>query len=292
VQYLGATPEVYLLPLGFAAGERAFELRQANPQAVVAQLKIKDKKQETDGVLFDALYDANFCRSLLAAVARGRRFKGQGTELVAQPSKVFRKASGQSDGRLEPSILKREQSNTSVIYGDRMILKLFRRVTEGLNPDLEIGRFLTETAGFAHTPPLLGAFELRRGRGEPATLGILQGLVANEGDAWSYTLDSLGHYFEEILARKPDLQQAAVPRSSPVRHTAEEIPALARELIGSYMPSAYLWDNARASCTWLSGRSPRIPPSRRSRSPRCTAVRCTRVCGAWRTKCLRCWQAA
>jgi maltose alpha-D-glucosyltransferase / alpha-amylase len=240
VHYLGATPEVYLLPLAFAAGERAFELRQANPQAMVAQLKVRDKNQETEGALFDALYDANFTRALLGAVARGRRFKGQGTELAAQPSKDFRKASVQPDGRLEPSILKREQSNTSVVYGDRMILKFFRRVTEGLNPDLEIGRFLTEKAGFTHTPALLGAFELRKGRGEPATLGILQGLVANEGDAWNYTLDSLGDYFEEILARRPDLQQAAVPRASPAKHTEVEIPALARELIGSYMPSAYL----------------------------------------------------
>ena len=63
-------------------------------------------------------------------------------------------------------MLKREQSNTSVVYGDRMILKIFRRVTEGLNPDLEIGRFLTEKAGFAHTPPLAGYLEMRKGRGK------------------------------------------------------------------------------------------------------------------------------
>jgi maltose alpha-D-glucosyltransferase/alpha-amylase len=239
VQYLGATPEIYLLPLAFVTGERAFELRQSNPQAVVAQIKVKDNHQEVDGVLCDALYDGNFCRSLLAAVARGRRFKVRGTELSAQPSKVFRQAGGGMDGSLEPSILKREQSNTSVIYGDRMILKLFRRVTEGLNPDLEIGRFLTEKARFAHTPPLLGAIEMRKGGGEPATLGILQKLVANEGDAWSYTLDSLGDYFEEIVTRKPDLQQASVPRSSPAKLADQEIPALARELIGSYLPSAH-----------------------------------------------------
>jgi maltose alpha-D-glucosyltransferase/alpha-amylase len=240
IQFLGAAPEVYVLPLTFTTGERAFELRQANPQSIVTQLKVKNKDQEIDGVLHDALYDANFAKSLLGAVGRARRFKGRGTELSARPSKEFRQISGGAEANLEPVILKREQSNTSVIYGDRLILKLFRRVTEGLNPDLEIGRFLTEKDRFAYTPALAGSFELRKGRGEPATLGILQALVANEGDAWRYTLDSLGRYFEEIVARKSDIQRAAVPRASPVKFVDEEIPDLPRELISSYLPSAHL----------------------------------------------------
>jgi maltose alpha-D-glucosyltransferase / alpha-amylase len=240
IQFLGATPEVYVLPLAFATGERVFELRQASPQCIVAQLKVKTHDHEIDGVLHDALYDANFAKALLNAIGRGRRYKGQGAELLAQPSKVFRKISGGAEANLEPAILKREQSNTSVVYGDRIILKLFRRVTEGLNPDQEIGRFLTEKDRFAHSPPLAGSFELRRGRGEPATLGILQGLIANEGDAWRYTLDSLGRYADEIMARKPDLEKAAVPMASPVQFIDEEIPELARELISSYLPSAHL----------------------------------------------------
>jgi maltose alpha-D-glucosyltransferase/alpha-amylase len=240
VQFLGAAPEVYVLPLAFAEGDRAFEVRQGNPQAIVAQLKVKNKNQETSGLLYDAVYDAKFCKSLLAAVARGRRYKIHGAELWAHPSKVFRKIGGASDGTLEPSILKREQSNTSIIYGDRLILKLYRRVTEGWNPDLEIGRFLSEKAGFAHTPPLAGSIEMRKGRGEPATLGILQGLVSNEGDAWRYTLDSLGHFFDEVLTRKPNSHLAAMPAKSPVNLAAEEIPVIARELIGSYLPSAHL----------------------------------------------------
>jgi maltose alpha-D-glucosyltransferase / alpha-amylase len=240
VQFLGATPAVYLLPLAFASGNRAFEIRQASPQAVVAQLHIKNKQEESDGVLYDALSDGNFCKALLAAIARGRRYKGSGVELAAHPSKVFRQVYGGAEANIEPSLLKREQSNSSVLYGDRMILKFFRRVGEGLNPDLEIGRFLTEMAGFEHTPPLAGAFELRKRRGEAVTLGILQGLVANEGDAWRYTLDSLGHYFDEILARKPEALSVAVPGVSPTTFIEEEIPELARELIGAYFPSAHL----------------------------------------------------
>ncbi|MGZ8529768.1 MAG: maltose alpha-D-glucosyltransferase [Candidatus Binatia bacterium] len=242
VQFLGATPESYLLPLAFATGERAFELRQANPQAVVAQLTVTEKNHVSEGLLYDALYDANFCKALLYAVERGRRFKGANMELAALPAKVFRKVRGGADAHLEPAMLKREQSNTSVVYGDRMILKIFRRVIEGVNPDLEIGGFLTEKAGFSHTPPLAGYLEMRKGRGkgEPATVGIIQGWVANEGDAWRYTLDSLGHFVDGILTRPQDAAAAALPAQPLIELAEQELPELARELIGSYLQSAHL----------------------------------------------------
>ncbi len=240
VQYLGAGPETYLLPLAFTAGDRAFALRQANPQSVVAQLKVKEKNHATEGVLYDALYDPQFCKALLTAIARGRSTKAHGIELLAQSSKAFRKVRGATNAILEPAILKREQSNTSIVFGDRMILKLFRRITEGLNPDLEIGRFLTEKAEFSHTPPLAGSYEIRRGRNEPATIGVLQGLVPNEGDAWRYTLDSLGRYFEEIVTRNPDVEQARVSSQALTEHAELEIPRLAHELMDPYLSSARL----------------------------------------------------
>ena len=144
VEYIGGTPETYLLPLAFASGDRAFELRQSAPQALIAQLKIKDEAGESEGILYDAVHEPDFLKSLLTAVARGRRYKDAGAELLAQPSKAFRKLVGTTESPLEPLLIKRDQSNTSVAYGDRLMLKLFRRVTEGLNPDVEIGRFLTE----------------------------------------------------------------------------------------------------------------------------------------------------
>ncbi len=240
VQFLGAPPVTYLLPLALAVGNRAFELRQANPEAVVAQLRVKEKNRDTEGLLYDSLYDAKFCKALLAAVAHGRRFKGANATLSAEPSKFFRKLRGAADANLEPSVLQREQSNTSVVYGDRLILKFFRRVTEGLNPDLEIGRFLTEQAAFPQTPPLAGSLELRKGRGESFTVGILQGFVGNQGDAWGYTLDSLGRYFSDILARQPRREDAALPAQPLLELVGEEIPALAQDLIGAYLPLAHL----------------------------------------------------
>lgn len=112
-------------------------------------------------------------------------------------------------------------------------------MTEGINPDVEIGRFLTEKTSFAHVPKLAGYLELRKERAAgPATLGIMQAVVPNEGDAWRYTLDRLGHYFEDILTRQLDVRQAILPAESLFEQTTKETPALAQELIGAYLPSA------------------------------------------------------
>jgi maltose alpha-D-glucosyltransferase/alpha-amylase len=239
VQYLGGSLETYFLPLGFATGDHAFQIRQAHPQAVIAQLKVKAEKQQTEGILYDCLYDPKFSRALLDSFSRGRRFKGAAGEVHVLPSATFRSVRGSNEA-LEPSILKRNQSNTSILYGDRLILKMFRRVTEGLNPDLEIGRFLTEKTSFAYSPPLAGFLELRKARSEPATLGILQGWVANECDAWRYTLDSLDHYFEKILTAPKDIQSPSFPEEKLFQLIDQEIPPLAREFIGAYLSSASL----------------------------------------------------
>ena len=149
-QYTGGTPETYLLPLAFAAGDRAFELRQTNAQSVIAQLKITGKDLETEGVLYDALYEPGFCKGLLASIARGRRFKGDNAEIRTRPRCFTRwRATWRLPGAFHAE---RRASNTSIVYGDRLILKFFRRVGEGLNPDVEVGQFITDKTSFANVP--------------------------------------------------------------------------------------------------------------------------------------------
>src|SRR5208282_3315056 len=96
------------------------------------------------GVLYSAVFDPLFCDALLVAIARRRRFRGRSGELVGSHTRAFRAAWGQSHPDLGPAVLKAEQSNTSIAYGNRFILKIYRRVEPGLNPEVEIGTFLTE----------------------------------------------------------------------------------------------------------------------------------------------------
>jgi maltose alpha-D-glucosyltransferase/alpha-amylase len=104
---------------------------------------------------------------------------------------------------------------------------MFRRTDEGVNPDLEIGRFLTETAKFGNVPPVVGAIEYRRKGEASMTLGILQQFVPNVGDAWNYTLDSLSHYFECALAQ-PEAQIPGLPQPPVLDLLNNEFPVIAR----------------------------------------------------------------
>jgi len=98
--------------------------------------------------------------------------------------------------RAEPRALRGEQSNTSVVFGEGAILKVFRRVEAGVNPDLEVSRHLTEVAGFEHTPRLLGSVEYVKPRGESLSLCMVQEYVENEGDAWTYVVDQALQFLE------------------------------------------------------------------------------------------------
>ena len=127
-----------------------------------------------------------------------------------------------------------------------MILKLFRRVETGINPDLEIGYFLTERAGFPHIPPVAGSIEYRMKRGETAAIGLLRRFVPNEGDAWRHTLDALSQYFDRAVTRPADelkdfLYPAFLrPRPFVEKLAQTKIPPIAGELIGPYLENIKL----------------------------------------------------
>ncbi|HYL04982.1 MAG TPA: maltose alpha-D-glucosyltransferase, partial [Thermoanaerobaculia bacterium] len=224
VSYEQGEAERYALPVAFApdvaagaegaggeragapaAAEAAGAAAHREPRRIVA--RIESGTAAGTGVLYDAFEEAAFGRALLAGIAAGRRFSGPVHEVAAWTDPGFDALAG-TDPRagsheLEPRPLGVEQSNTSIRFGDRLVLKLFRKLEPGINPDLEIGRFLTRSTTFRHMPPVAGGLDLRdardggRGRG-PVTLGVLQGFVVNEGDAWSYTRDPLGRYFARV----------------------------------------------------------------------------------------------
>ena len=256
VAYTEEDDEIYTLPLTYATGQQAERVLHNYSHAACARLRVKDGDQT--GVLYDASVDKDFCGALLETIIRRRRPRGTEGELLARPTRAFRDIQGPSDAPLEPSTLKAEQSNTSVLYGDRFILKLFRRLHAGVNPDLEIGRFLTER-GFPNIPPVAGSIEYQRDREDPMTLAILQALVPNQGDAWEYTLDVLGHFFEQTLA-----QPTAVPNagliSEPLLELAEtDPPEEVFEKIGPYAEAARLLGQRTAELHVMLASAPDNP---------------------------------
>src|SRR4029453_2688006 len=241
VDYAEGDPDVYVLPLTAAFAEDAARMRESFPHPLLANLQVTGRGGHPPevGILYDALYEKGFSMLLLDLIVRHRRLHGMNGDVLASSTHVLRHLSKDPTVPLDPTVMKVEQSNTSVVYGGQVILKVFRRSDEGVNPDLEIGRFLTETAEFGNVPPVVGAMEYRRKGGASMTLGILQQFVPNVGDAWSYTLDSLSHYFERALAYT-EAQLPGLPQPPVFDLLNDEFPMLARELIASYLESARL----------------------------------------------------
>ena len=129
-------------------------------------------------------------------------------------------------------VLKADQSNTAFLYGKSFFLKLYRRLDEGINPDVEIGRHLTEKVQYPNVPPFLGAIQYVRKGGEPTVVGMLQACVPHQGDGWSFSLDWAGRFFGRVAARKNEIQEIPKIPSSLLETVSQETPLLIKELIG------------------------------------------------------------
>jgi maltose alpha-D-glucosyltransferase/alpha-amylase len=240
VEYNDGEPEIYSLPLAYTADEPAADTPVG--QAAIARLTVRrpGRQDPEAGVLYDAMSDPSFALALLHAVGRGRRLAGDAGTVTPAVTTGFRPLLRSAGDFLQPRIMRAEQSNTSVVYGELFILKLFRRVAEGINPDLELGRYLTEKRQFPNIAPTAGALEYSRRRSQSMTLAILQSYLPNEGDAWQYTLDALGRYFHDVLARQSEAEQLEIPAKSLADLASEALPVLAGELIGMYLDTARL----------------------------------------------------
>jgi len=142
------------------------------------------------GWVCDAFGDSAFAEDLLNGVAQDARVPlGKGL-LAAQPFSAF--TSAFADGTdLVPRLSLTDQTNTAILYGSRIFAKVFRRLEAGVNPDLEIGHYLTEVRCFPHVPPMLAAWQYQEFEREPTTLAIFQAQVPNQGDAWTKALSLL-----------------------------------------------------------------------------------------------------
>jgi maltose alpha-D-glucosyltransferase/alpha-amylase len=220
--------EIYCLPLSFLSGTEAEKIIEEKPYVIVSRIKTGSG----EGILYDGAYSDEFRRYLLRMIARKHVIRGTEGQLVAYSGRVFKSLKGKELIPEKSQVLKTEQSNTSVLYGSRLFFKLFRKLDEGMNPDLEIGRFLTEKASFPNVANFAGAIEYRKPGSEPRVIGILHAFVPNQGDAWTYTLDAVERYFERVLSKKTEIQEIPEPPPSLSGLDFHEIPEILQEMIG------------------------------------------------------------
>ncbi len=244
--YADGEPDAYSIPLTFLSEAAANELLLAHPRAGILRVVGVD---ETDTfTLCEATWEPQFWTHLLSTISNRGHLRGiQGTIHGTRTTAFDSIAEGPIEA-LNPSVHGGEQSNTSALFDEQFILKLFRRVTPGVNPDLEIGRQLTENKDLPIVPGVAGALEYRSESGRQFTLGILHEFVSNAGDAWTYTLDELNRYFERVQTAALDefdtagadvetaVQSLITDAQRPILELCEiEPPPLAQHMIGGFL---------------------------------------------------------
>jgi len=224
VEFIEGAGETYMLPLIAPTSHGALP-----PDSAVVRLPVLQSPSELP--LMDALANQEFLTAILDSVLKGESLPGNAGRLIASREAALDRQIAASADCLPPRLLKGEQSNTSIVYGDRLILKFFRRVEEGTNPDEEVGHFLTARAQFANIPPLYGSLKYESPESKVATLGILQGYVPNHGDAWRFIVESLVELFASLDHPTEQLIPSSTQPSATSRGNADGAsPELAKQL--------------------------------------------------------------
>ncbi len=229
VSYAASSEEYYLLPLSFLEIEQAKTLLQEKANSVL--FHYQSPKEE--GVLYDAVQDEIFHQTLLQLIARRRVIRTKEGKLKAYPGKFFRNIRKQIGTFERSHPLGNEQSNSSIIYDHKVIFKLFRKLDEGMNPDLEIGRYITEKTDYQNVPAFAGALEYQKKDGSLFTLGFLYPFVPSEANAWEYSQDFLMRYYERVLSKLSQIEKYPSLPNSFFEKKEQDIPELMQELIGA-----------------------------------------------------------
>ena len=232
VQYEEGQPEEYLVPLAMSFGDAAGNLRASARGAILGAVI----SHNGEGVLHDAITDDGVCAALLTCIRSGREFPTRNGRIRGLASAPYAEIHNLGDRPLTPKDGSAEDGRSFILFGDSMMLKLFRRHQAGLNPDCEISEFLTTRSEFRSLPPFAGTIRYESKDGE-STLAMLEGQVPNEGDGWNWTLEELDRYYED-RAHVP-FRAAEEPDASSVFELSQEVPRpLASEHLGLSLDSA------------------------------------------------------
>jgi len=228
VHFKEGDDERYLLPLTFEPFHSDKEAGDVKKSALCILATPKN-----EGYIADASRSETF-RSMLLQIVSGKRvLKGRVGTLRGLPGKKFRNLAGRDLPHQPSHPLQVEQSNSSIIYGDRIFCKLYRKLEEGSNPEIEMLQFITDKTVFRNIPLFAGAIEYEGKDPAPVTIALMQSYTQNVSDGWKYVLSAAGHFFRHIIG------VGVIPGNSSFNShqsllslTNRSIPALFRERSG------------------------------------------------------------
>jgi maltose alpha-D-glucosyltransferase/alpha-amylase len=227
VAYESGLPELYQLPVLFGSRKLPALLTDTAPHALIANLTVSD----VEGVLCDALYTHVYQQWLLERMAANDRLRVDGSIIEFKAKEDVRAyVESQEDGR---SRIHQEWAHTAIAYDNTLYLKAYRKVDRGSNPDVEMSELLSEQLQFPYTPKYLGTV-VWRGSRDTIVLALMQELIENHGDGYTYMRERMHNYFDRVMARnREDLQQMAYYGSLTSPMAYEDLPENIRVVLGA-----------------------------------------------------------
>jgi maltose alpha-D-glucosyltransferase/alpha-amylase len=234
VEYAHGRPETYVVPLAFAEDAEPHESMRT-PQLVIANVTLADvpSRGHVSGVLYDALSADSFGAALLRGMTQATGGRGLKGKLTGSALAALREVP--PDTTLVPRLSSAEQTNTSVVYGDKLMLKIFRVIEEGPSLEYEFGQFLATRETYRGVPRLAGALEYALDGRDASTVGTLTEFVPNQGDAWQLTLDALDRYFDSVLSSDKRQLQPPLPPGTLVARARMAPSDSVLDLVGAYI---------------------------------------------------------
>jgi maltose alpha-D-glucosyltransferase/alpha-amylase len=236
VSYSSGSPEIYALPLRMAFATSAEEIQEKHSSAILVRVSSVDEQ----GVLCDGLFREDTPRMLVDWISESRQVISEHGVFQGIPGRALSFLHPAGEPPLAARVLSGEQSNSSVLIGEKLILKLFRRPASGPNPDVEINRHLSEHTDFSNIPPFCGSIEYKHEGQQPSTFVMLQGFVENEGDGWQWTLDELDRYFEATAPQVLALEELPEVHFDVMLMSEADVSPLIQEQAGIYLKNSFL----------------------------------------------------
>lgn len=195
ISFSDGQEEFYQIAISFHFKLAAISIIENYPQAIICDITVDGN----EGILYDCIYDEYLQEILFETIAFRKKVHTPNGCIYGNSRQV--RIIQKDEIRNTPSrVLKAEQSNTSVIFDEKFFLKVYRRLENGINPELETMSFLSEK-NFPYIPSFPGSLQYQTQKGQNISLAILQGYVKNSGDAWSFVGNVAKGYFESILAQ-------------------------------------------------------------------------------------------
>jgi len=224
VHYVQRLPELYFLPMAFLPSDSIMERVEYTVQSVICRAEIQGKA----GFIMDSSYDKLFRDFLFLSMGKETKIRDDDGGTLLFNSGVFAKIDVNKE--IDSKILKADQSNTAIIYNDQYFFKFYRKIENEINPEVEIVQFLSEHTTFRNSPRYAGSVEYLDHEGEVMVFGLLQEKVENQGESWSMSVDSVGRFYERVMAKAKAIKPPKLINKASIKF--EDAPDVIQEFIG------------------------------------------------------------